>query len=100
MSAEALAGATGDHGAAAQAMDADRFRDLRIATGLTYRQLAEALRMRGKHAATHLREMNDGVRAIPGPTGVALQALADGWRPDRPAGAAIVGPGDPRFLDG
>lgn len=85
MSAADLAAATGDYAAAGlpQPMTPARFRELRAATGLSFRDLAAAIGMRGKHAATHLREMADGVRSIPGPTGIALMALADGWTPGR-----------------
>lgn len=62
-------------------MSADRFRDLWKATGLSLRDLAPMIGMTGKHAATHLREMADGVRKVPGPTGIAVEALAFGWRP-------------------
>lgn len=81
--AAAPAQATGDYAAAglAEPMSADRFRELWKATGLSLRGLAQALAMRGRHAPTHLREMADGVRDVPGPTGIALEALADGWRP-------------------
>lgn len=81
MTPQQLAEATGDYAAAGMAMPAERFYDLWRSTGMTYRELAVALGMTGRHAATHLREMSDGVRRVPGPTGVALQAIADGWRP-------------------
>lgn len=79
LTASELADALGDYEAAP--MSADRFRDLWHQTGLSLRHLAKALAMRGRHASTHLREMADGVRDVPGPTGIALEALADGWRP-------------------
>lgn len=62
-------------------MPPERFAELWKSTGLSLRELAELLGMNGRHAATHLREMADGVRPVPGPTGVAMKALADGWRP-------------------
>lgn len=80
MRAADVAAATGDYAAAGLPMPAERFYELRIMSGLSFRELADVLGMRGTHAATHLREMADGVRRVPGPTGVALQAIADGWR--------------------
>lgn len=76
-----LARATGDYAAAGLPMSAERFRELRARTGWSLAELAAALGMTGRHAAKHLRDMEDGRRDIPGPTGRALAALADGWRP-------------------
>lgn len=83
MSGRQIAEATGDYAAAGlpEPMTGERFRSLWKATGLSLRDLAAMLGMRGRHAATHLREMADGVRPVPGPTGVAVEALAFGWRP-------------------
>lgn len=83
MSAADLAGATGDYAAIGrpEPMTADRFRELCADIGLSVRDLAAALSMTGRHADVHLREMLDGVRKVPGPTGIAAMALADGWRP-------------------
>lgn len=82
MTGRQLAEATGDYRAAGLPMPAERFRELWKATGLSVRDLAAAIGMNGRHADVHLREMLDGVRKVPGPTGIAVMALADGWRPD------------------
>ena len=92
ISAATLAEATGDYAAAGlpEPMTAERFCHLRTLSGLSFRDLAVALGMRGKHAATHLREMADGVRSIPGPTGVALEAVALGLVDDADLEAVIL----------
>jgi transcriptional regulator with XRE-family HTH domain len=59
----------------------ETFRRLRAEAGLSLRDLAQRLRMRGTHAVAHLREMESGDRSIPGPTSVALEALAAGFEP-------------------
>lgn len=76
-----LADATGDYAAAGLSMTAERFHELRIAAGMSFAELADALRLTGLNAISQLREMERGKRDVTGPIGVAMQALADGWRP-------------------
>lgn len=80
-----LAAATGGYAIAGPPppMNAKRFYDLWQRSGLTLGALADALGMRGKHAPSHLREMADGVRPVPGPTGVALEAVVLGLVDDQ-----------------
>ena len=56
----------------------------RARLGWSLRTMARALRLAGtpEKAATRVREMEDGRRPISGPVGVAVEAFADGWRPE------------------
>lgn len=58
-------------------MTPDTFHQLYKATGLSLGDLAKALNMRGQHAERQLREMVEGRRPVPGPTGVALGLLVE-----------------------
>jgi hypothetical protein len=82
---DTLADATGGYavGGPPPPMTSARFHDLWQRSGLTLGALADALGMRGRHAPTHLREMADGARPVPGPTGIALEAVVLGLVDDQ-----------------
>lgn len=61
-------------------MTATRFREIQTRLGLTAEQMALALRM-GPEAASDVIRYAHGAAAIPGPVGLAMEALGDGWRP-------------------
>ncbi len=62
----------------------DDLKAARHRLGWSLRTMARALRLAGapEKAATRVREMEDGRREISGPVAVAVEAFADGWRPD------------------
>lgn len=62
----------------------DDLKAARHELGWSLRQMARALRLAGtpEKAATRVREMEDGRREISGPVCVAVEAFADGWRPE------------------
>lgn len=56
--------------------DSERLKAARKTLGLTERQMAAALGMRGKNAKDDLRKMEEDMRPVTGPALVAAEALA------------------------
>lgn len=63
-------------------MDGDELRAAQRSLGLSDRDMLMALRMNGKSARVHLREMKDGKREIKGPIEVAVLMMLKHGLPD------------------
>ncbi len=62
-------------------MDAKEAKAIRRALGLSEAQLGRVLRLRPANAFKTVRNMESGAVDVSGPVSLALEALADGWRP-------------------